>query len=96
MTQNSPMTEQPTHIPPKPPQKAQDPREMYAEISALVGALAKAFGLKDAETTEALESGRMRLNFAADANGNRFVAATCDGKTVRVYQDAIKHAEPRA
>ena len=86
-----------TDIPPqKPPQKDMDPREMYAEISASVGALAKAFGLKDAETTEALESGRMRLNFAADANGNRFVAAIFDGKTARVYQDAIKRTEPGA
>ena len=80
-----------TH-PTEPPQKPKDPREMYAEIAALVGTLAKTFSLKDAEATEALESGHMTLDFAKDANGNRYVVAALGGKTARVYQDAIKRS----
>ncbi len=71
-------------------------REMYDEIAALVGALAKTFALKESEAAAALESGNMKLDFAADANGNRFVAATFSGKTARIYKDAIKHAVPPA
>jgi len=70
-----------------------EPREMYNEISALVGTLAKTFGLKDSDAAAALESGAMTLNFSADANGNRFVAATFGAKTARLYQGAVKHPE---
>jgi hypothetical protein len=76
-----------------PSGKTPDPREMYNEISALVAALAKTFAMKDAEAAQALESGAMALDFAQDANGNRFVAATYEGKTARVYQGAIKRPE---
>jgi hypothetical protein len=66
---------------------------MYSEIAALVGSLAKSFALKDAEAAQALESGAMSLEFATDANGNRYVAATYGGKTARVYQGAIKRED---
>lgn len=71
-------------------------REMYAEIAALIGALAKTFAMKDADVATALESGAMALDFAQDANGNRFVAATHAGKTARVYQGAIKREDSGA
>lgn len=64
---------------------------MYAEIAALVGALAKTFGLEEAAAAAAVETGTMTLAFGRDANGNRFVAATFGGKTSRIYQGAIKH-----
>jgi len=73
-----------------PPQN--EPREMYSEISALVGTLAKTFGIKDSDAAAAVESGALTLAFSQDANGNRFVAASYGGKTARLYQGAIKHA----
>jgi hypothetical protein len=78
-------------MPHDPP--ASDRREMYNEISALVAALAKTFAMKDADAAQALESGAMTLDFAEDGNGNRYVAATYQGKTARVYQGAIKRSE---
>jgi len=85
----------PDPSPPKPSTTTQDKdsdaREMYAEIAALIAALAKSFAMKDSAAAAAVESGAMALEFARDANGNRYVAATYDGKTARVYQGAIKH-----
>jgi hypothetical protein len=67
-------------------------REMYGEIAALVGSLAKALGLTEAATITALERGEIAMDFARDTNGNPFVTATYGDKTARVYQGAIKHA----
>jgi hypothetical protein len=89
---------------PDPPQNQQPPpgaandaraekdrREMYAEIAALIGALAKTFAMEESAAAAAVESGAMALEFGRDANGNRFVAANFGGKTARIYQGAIKH-----
>lgn len=81
-----------TPLEPPAQRPAQGEREMYAEIGALLGALAKTFAVKDAAA--AVESGAMVLDFAQDANGNRFVAATFEGKTARIYQGAIKYDGP--
>jgi hypothetical protein len=78
---------------PEKDSSAKERREMYAEIAALVGALAKTFAIKEAAAAEAVESGTMTLDFVSDANGNRFVAATFEGQTARVYQGAIKRDE---
>ena len=84
--------------PPPPPSQggAEDPREMYGEIAALIGALAKTFVIEESAAAAAVESGAMALEFGRDANGNRFVAATFAGRTARVYQGAIKHDDSRA
>ena len=63
---------------------------MYTEIAALIGAIAKALSMKDADVAQALEGGAMTLEFGMDGNGNRFVAVTHQGETARVYQGAIK------
>jgi hypothetical protein len=76
----------------KPP--SSDKREMYTEIASLVGAIAKALAIPEAEVAAALEAGTMTLEFGADSNGNRFVAVSQAGKTARVYQGAIKRATP--
>ena len=68
-------------------------REMYGEIATLIATLAKAFVLTDADTIAALERGEIAVEFGQDTNGNKFVAATYEGRTVRVYQGAIKHSE---
>lgn len=77
-------------------EKPTDPREMYAEIAALVAALAKSFAVKDEEAAQAVESEAMALQFGRDANGNRFVTAQYQGQTNRVYQGAIKRRDDPA
>jgi hypothetical protein len=67
--------------------------EMRGEISALIGAIAKAFGISESEAASAAESGSIALDFGQDDNGNRFVAATFGEQTARIYQGAIKYAE---
>jgi hypothetical protein len=69
---------------------APDSREMYPEIAALVAAIAKAFARPDGEVIAALESNAIGLEFAQDENGNRFVLASFEGRTARIYQGAIK------
>ena len=66
-------------------------REMYSEIGALIGAIAQAFSIPDADAITAVEQGRLSMAFSRDGNGNPFVTATFDGKVARIYQGAIKH-----
>lgn len=66
-------------------------REMYDEVNALVGAIAKAFDLQGEATAKALEDGSMSLVFGQDEAGNRFVEASHAGRSARIYQGAIKH-----
>lgn len=72
-------------MPPDP-----DNREMYKEIAALVAAIGKAFVRPEAEVIAALEKNAIALAFGSDENGNRFVLATFEGRTARIYQGAIK------
>ena len=65
-------------------------REMYGEIATLIASVGKALGLSDAETIAAIERGALALDGGEDENGNRFVAATYEGQTARVYAGAIK------
>lgn len=74
------------------PQPKPETREMYGEIATLVASLGKALGLSDAETIAAIERGVVTVDFGEDDNGNRFVAATYEGRTARVYAGAIKHS----
>jgi hypothetical protein len=69
-----------------------EPREMYSEIAALIGSLAKSFGISDATASQAVESGDITLAFGRDDSGNAFVTATFGDKTTRIYKGAIKHA----
>ncbi len=77
----------------KPPPPSPEHREMYSEIAALIGSLAKSFAIKDSEAAAAVESGAMALDFGRDANGNRYVTARFQDKTARVYQGAIKRED---
>ncbi len=67
-------------------------REMFSEIGALIGAIAQAFSITEADAIAAVEQSRLGMEFGRDANGNPFVTATLDGRTARIYQGAIKHA----
>ena len=71
-----------------------DPREMYTEIGALIGAIAEAFAISEDEAVQAVEQSRIAMSLARDANGNPFVTATYDGRTARLYQGAIKRERP--
>lgn len=69
-------------------------REMYDEINALVGSIAKALEMDDKTVAQELESGAIRLDMAEDDNGNRFIAITRGERTARVYQGAIQYDRP--
>ena len=71
--------------------QGQDPREMYEEISALVGGLGRAFDLDESRVITALELQEITMTFDVDANGNRFALATYRGRAARLYAGAIKH-----
>ncbi len=66
-------------------------REMFSEIGALIGTIAQAFSITEAEAIAAVEENRLAMEFGRDENGNPFVAATLDGRMARIYQGAIKH-----
>lgn len=70
-------------------------REMYDEINALVGAVAKALDISEIEVITAIEQGRLTMEMAQDEGGN-YVAVTCDGRAARIYQGAIFRAEDQA
>jgi hypothetical protein len=67
-----------------------DPRELYEEITALMGGIAKAFELNEDEASSAVEQGEIALTFDTDANGNRFVLARYGERAARLYAGAIK------
>lgn len=66
-----------------------DEREMYDEINALVGAVAKALDTSEIDVVTAIEQGRLGMEMQTDAEGRNYVSVTCDGKTARIYQGAI-------
>lgn len=65
-------------------------REMFEEITALMGGLIKAFNLSESDAIAAIEAGSIEMSFDTDNNGNRFVLACYEGKTARLYAGAIK------
>ncbi len=65
-------------------------REMFEEIAALMGGIAKAFTLDEGQAIAAVESGEIQMSFETDSNGNPFVLATYGDKSARLYSGAIK------
>jgi len=80
----------------KTPKTGNSELEMQSEISALIGSIAKAFAISESEAIKAVEDGAIAMDFGQDDNGNRFVTATFDNQTARIYQGAIKYAEASA
>lgn len=70
-------------------------REMYDEINALIGAVAKALDTSEMEVVTAIEQGRLAMEMLTDEQGQNFVSVTCDGREARVYQGAIFRAGDR-
>ena len=64
--------------------------EMFDEIAALMGGIAKAFDLDEQQTISAVEQGVITMTFDTDANGNPFVLAKYGDKAARLYAGAIK------
>lgn len=73
-------------------------REMFEQINALVGAVAKALDIGPEEAVRAIEGEQIALTLEVDETGQHYVSAKYFGKTVRVYQGAIQYApeEPGA
>lgn len=65
---------------------------MYAELNALLGALAKAFDLEPEQVARAVEAGEIAIDMQEDARGERFLAAQYQGRSAQIYQGAIRHA----
>lgn len=64
-------------------------REMYDEINALVGAVAKALDVGEMEVVTAIEQGRLGMEMLTDEDGRNFLQVAFDGRNVRIYQGAI-------
>lgn len=64
-------------------------REMYDEINALIGAVAKALDTSEMEVITAIEQGRLSMEMLADDEGRNYVQVAFDDRNVRVYQGAI-------
>jgi ABC-type nickel/cobalt efflux system permease component RcnA len=59
---------------------AMDEREMYEQITALVGAVGAALDMVGNEVVVAIEEGRLGMETLTDAEGGHFIRATCDGR----------------
>ncbi|MGE5514861.1 MAG: hypothetical protein ACM31D_03475 [Bacteroidota bacterium] len=64
-------------------------REMYDEINALIGAVAKALDTSEMEVITAIEQGRLSMEMLADEEGRNYVQVAFDDRNVRIYQGAI-------
>ncbi|MBC7906151.1 MAG: hypothetical protein H7Y60_05305 [Rhodospirillaceae bacterium] len=64
-------------------------REMFDEINALVGAVAKALNTSEMDVITAIEEGRLAMELLTDEEGRNFIAVDHEGKAVRVYPGAI-------
>jgi hypothetical protein len=64
-------------------------REMFEEINALVGTVAKAFDVSEVEVITAIEQGRLGMEMLTDEDGRNYIQASLDEREVRIYQGAI-------
>lgn len=64
-------------------------REMFEEINALIGSIAKAFDIPDGEVVSAIEQGGLGMELVTDSEGRNCVETTYQGRTARIYPGAI-------
>ncbi len=64
-------------------------REMFDEINALVGSVAKALDMAETDVIGAIEQGDLGLSMVTDEQGRNCIEVSHDGRTVRIYQGAI-------
>lgn len=67
-------------------------REMYDEITALVGSIAKALEISEEETIKALEANQIAMGLEVDEEGRNYVGVAFRDRSARIYPGAIKHA----
>ncbi len=70
-------------------------REMFDEINALIGAVAKALDTSETDVITAIEQGRLAMEMLVDEKGQNYLAVSCDDKEARVYPGAIYRAGDR-
>ena len=61
-------------------------REMFEEINALIGAVAKALDTSETEVVTAIEQGRLNMELLTDDEGSNYVQVECDGKSADIRQ----------
>ncbi len=64
-------------------------REMYDEINALVGTVAKALNTSEMEVVTAIEQGRLGMEMLTDEDGRNYLQVSFDDRSARIYQGAI-------
>ncbi len=64
-------------------------REMFDEINALIGSVAKAMEMGEGEVISAIEQGDLGMAMITDEQGRNCIEVTHDGRTARIYQGAI-------
>ena len=64
-------------------------REMFEEIAALIGSIAKAFDLSDTDVVAAIEKGGLAMEMITDGEGRNCVEVSHDGRTALIYPGAI-------
>ena len=69
-----------------------DNREMFAELNALLTAIAKALDLEPEAAARAIEAGEIAIKMEVDEDGHHFVGVSHGGKASRVYPGVIRHA----
>lgn len=67
----------------------EDNREMFEEIAALIGSIAKAFDLSDTAVVAAIEQGGLAMEMITDDEGRNCVEVAHEGRVARIYPGAI-------
>lgn len=68
-------------------------REMFEEINALIGAVAKALDISEPEVVAAIEEGRLNMELLSDQDNSNYVRVECDGKTADIRQGVFLKRE---
>ncbi len=66
-------------------------KEMYDQIAALLGTIAKALDIPEDQVGKAVEDGRVALEMGVDEDGRRYVRAAAGGRAARLYEGAIRY-----
>ncbi len=66
-------------------------REMFDELNALVGAMAKALEISEEEVVKAVEANQVTITLGEDEEGRRFINVAHEGRNAQIYPGAIKH-----
>lgn len=61
-------------------------REMFDEINALIGSVAKALDISEGEVVSSIEQGELCMEMMADDNGANFLRVDYNGKSADIRQ----------